>query len=87
MRITVSRPRFVFIRRGPKLHAMDTAKPDGRHTLCGRKVDAESELVLQETMDGARLCQRCLASLRTYRPPLVLIDLERPKPGLANRLF
>jgi hypothetical protein len=89
MRVTISRPRLVFIRRGPgKLHAMDTGQtPAARLTLCGRRVDAESELVLQETMESSRLCGRCLASLRAYRPPVVFIDSERPKPTLASRLF
>jgi hypothetical protein len=89
MRVTISRPRLVFIRRDTgKLHAMDTGRtPNARLTLCGRQVDAESELVLQETLESSRLCGRCLASLRTYHPPLVFIDTERPKPTLASRLF
>lgn len=90
MIVKIARPRLAFVRLGPgKVHAMDTERQqDGSYTLCGRAITAEAELLLDGQRESQMLCQRCLASLGTYRGSRqVIFEQQRPVPGLGNRLF
>lgn len=64
------RLRFVWLGTG-KLHVIDTEHPNyDSHTMCGKAHDA-LDVLANDSISHAKICGRCLASLRTYRRTLV----------------